>query len=619
VTIRRTVPLLLLLISLSLLAVVAVTSRVLLLDSFARLEEREVRLNVERAGNALSDALTDLTQSARDYAVYDRMYAYMGSHDQRLPEGEFGNLDALRANFVGIFDINGQMVFGKAVVLPDFKSGPIPQGLANFFGPSGSLLRRPGLESAVSGVLILPAGPMLVAVSPILAGDRKGPVRGTLVMGRWLDKLETERLSQKTRLSLSLRPIDDHSSTEDFQTARRMLSVNQPVLVRPLGPKLVAGYLLVTDVQNRPALVLKIELPRTIYSQGESTVLYLMLWILAVGLIFDGTMFVLLDRSVLSRLARLSRNVEAVGRLGHISARVHVNGNDELTTLGKTINKTFDALENAEESLRKTNAELEDRVKRRTTQLAVSKEAAEAASLAKSQFMANVSHELRTPMNGVIGGIDMTLDTEITAEQRDYLQTARFSAGAMMTLVSDILDFSQLDAKQLTLRAVQFSVSDCVATALETLRDSAGQKGLSMLSELAPSVPEIVIGDPLRMEQILSKLVGNAIKFTERGQVSLRAETKSEGEEEVELHFSVADTGVGIPPEKQEEIFERFTQVDTSSTRKHGGLGLGLTICSQLIREMGGRIWIESKLGIGSTFHFTVRLQRAPQAQPVVW
>ena len=257
---------------------VAITSRRLLLDSFVRIEEREVRLNVERASNALSDAVTDLTQSVRDYAVYDRMYAYMLSRDPKFTEGEFGNLDALRANFVGIFDLTGQMVFGKAVSLPDYKSDRVPQGLANFFSASGSLLRRPGSESAVSGVLLLPAGPMLVAASPILTGDRVGPVRGTLVMGRWLDRRELERLSRKTRLSLSLRPVNDPGLTEDFEIARRMLSANQPVLVRPLGPEVVAGYRFVADVENRPALLLKVELPRTIYSQGKGTVLFLMLW-----------------------------------------------------------------------------------------------------------------------------------------------------------------------------------------------------------------------------------------------------------------------------------------------------------------------------------------------------
>lgn len=609
------------LIAISLLAVVAITSRALLLDRFVQIEDREVRLNVERAGNALSDELTDLTQSVTDYANYDRMYAYMANHDPAFPEGEFGNLDALRTNFAGIFDLTGKMAFGKAVVLPDGKSAPLPAGLLDSFGAGGSLLRRTGAESAFSGVLLLSGGPMLVAASPILTGQRMGPIRGTLVMGRWLDQREISRISRKTRLSLSLRAINDPALQADFAIARHALSASQPVSVRPLGPQLVAGYLLVTDLQNLPALILKIELPRTVYSQGKATVLYLILWILAAGIVFNGTMYLLLDRTVLSRLAALSRGVEAIGRLGKISARVHFDGNDELATLGSSINRTFDDLESAQESIRKTNAELEDRVRKRTAQLAASKEAAEAASQAKSDFLANVSHELRTPMNGILGMLEMALETELSGEADDYLQTARSSARTMMTIISDVLDFSRLDAKQLNLRFVQFSMADCVATALQTLEEAAHQKGLAVLSDIQPSVPQTLLGDPLRMGQVISNLVGNAIKFTERGKVTVHLETTSEAGENVELHFTVSDTGIGIPPPKQQEIFECFTQVDTSSTRKYGGLGLGLTICSKLVKEMGGRIWVDSKVGVGSTFHVKVCLRRVEKVTyaPMPW
>ena len=616
-TIRRKVPVYLALISIALLAVVATTSRVLLLDSFVHLEEREVRLNMQRAGNALSDELGELTRSVTDYANYDRMYAYLATHDPKFPEGEFGNLDALRANFVGIFDLTGAMVFGKAITLPDLRAAEVPSGLLNSLNPAG-MLRRPGTDRAFSGIVFLPEGPMLIAVSPILTGERKGPARGTLAMGRWLDQNQIERLSRKTSLSLSFQPIANPRLPADFAAARSLLSAKHTEVVRPLGAKMVAGYLLFADLRGNPALILKIELPRTVYSQGQATVLYLILWMLAAVVVFGATIHFVLDRAFLSKLARLSSGVEAIGRLGKISARVHVEGQDELAVLGGAINQTFDALELAEESLRRTNAELEERVRNRTAELAASTAVAEAASRAKSEFMANVSHELRTPMNGIMGMIDMTLATDVDSEQCDYLQTAKFSAAAMMSVVSDILDFSKLDGKELALWSVQFSVVDCVTAAVEALATTASQKGVPVFSDVDRSVPPTVAGDAVRIGQILKNLVGNAIKFTERGRVQVRVETEAETKETVELHFSVADTGIGIPREKQREIFESFTQVDMSSTRKHGGLGLGLTICTELVHKMGGRIWVESEVGKGSTFHFTVRLPHVPHADPAL-
>jgi two-component system sensor histidine kinase/response regulator len=213
--------------------------------------------------------------------------------------------------------------------------------------------------------------------------------------------------------------------------------------------------------------------------------------------------------------------------------------------------------------------------------------------------------------------IDLALETDSSAERTDYLETARSSAAALMNILKDILDFSKMETEKLDLRSVQFNVVECVAASLKALGTSADQKGLHLLSDIGPGVSESVFGDPVRLGQILLNLVGNAIKFTERGFVTVRVRAEEPTDDAIGLHFAVSDTGIGVPPEKLATIFEGFTQADMSSTRKHGGIGLGLTISAELVQTMGGRIWAESQVNAGSTFHFMVRLRRAVQPEPV--
>lgn len=720
-----------------LIAVCYAISSTILMRGFAKVENENTRCNISRAVEAVKDNIRTLNNTVGDWASWDDMYAFVENPGPEFIEANFADsaFTELRINLIALVDSAGRTVFAKFFDWRAEHEQPLPASIQAMLSSDDLGLRPSDDRAGLTGLVVLPEGALLIASRLVLSSEGEGPARGFLVMGRYLDSELIRKLGEQTQLNLTIHRIDENPLPKDFSVAKKALAEGDSFFVKPLNAESIAGYTALKNIYRKPSLLLRVDLHRDIYQQGKVSLHYLMVWLVIAGIVFCVMTLWFLEKLVLARLVSLSDQVSGIGTSRDLTKRVSVTGEDEVSTVAKSVNAMLGVLEVSQQELHEALArfetvidrtplvavqafdrngtilywneasrslygvtsdqaiggriqdtilyadaveEFEDSVrelwetgetsppeewdvrltdgeskilygtlfpffkdgqvaevfameiditdrKRAEEKVEVTnreleivngqlKEAidyaqqlalfAQSANVAKSEFLARMSHEIRTPMNAVIGFTDMMLETALTEEQVDYADTIRKNGRALLALINDILDFSKIEARQLDLETIEFDPEVTAHDVCETVYPRVRHKDVEVLCRIGDEVPALIKGDPARFRQILLNLMSNAAKFTESGEIELSIDVQEETEERLNLHVTLRDTGIGIPVDKIEDIFECFQQVGAFTTRKYGGTGLGLAISRELARLMDGEVWAEALPQNGSLFHF---------------
>ena len=588
----------------SLNGVLYAVSSTLLLGSSRQAEERDMRQVTQGALSVFTQNLDQFNARFSDWSDWDDAYQFVQDGNAEFVQSNLidTQLATLRVNAIAFINPSGKIIFGTGFDLQNGKKTPIPPALLKRLKVGDRLLQHTHLDSNFAGIMATPEGALMIASRPIITSERKGRIRGTLIIGRYLNADELGRLAKLIQMPLTIQVLSDGKRPQGFGAVAPPDLDKAEITIRAIDEKTITGAALLRDLYGNPALILQVRGPREIYAQGKQTIRFLSLLILVVGLVFGVVTLLLLEKLVLSRLTQLNTEVSQVGESSDLSLRVSAQGNDELANLGFTINTMLAALEKCEIALQQSTDELKK-----------AKEAAEEANWAKGQFLANMSHELRTPMNAIIGYSEMLQEEAIESQQPNFVSDLQKISGAgrqLLALINDILDFSKLEAGRMDLYLESFDLLSLVQEVVSTLQPLVQKTGNTLVVECDDQIGSLY-ADLAKTRQNLYNLLSNAIKFTDRGTITLTVEKQERhfGSLLPVALFKVSDTGIGMTQDQIDNLFQAFVQADASTTRRYGGTGLGLAIAQKFCQMMGGAITVESELGQGTTFTMRIPVQ----------
>jgi PAS domain S-box-containing protein len=694
-------------------------SRTLLLSRFNEIERNAVRQDVYRATAALTADLRSMDALNLDNSVRDAAYEYMTHPTTSVIASAFGQSPfvafvAQHDDLLLFIGSSGQIVGGKNFDLAPGDYSALLHEIQTQLVHDSPRVQASHSSTLDDGVLMLPQGPLLISTRPVLPSSGQGTPRGNLLIGRFFNSTELQRLASRTSLDLSIGAVNDSSMPPDFSAALTHLAFAGSVYVDTLDGSTIAGYTLVSDIDGKPALILKTEAPREIYQEGRRSLLYLAAALLLAGVVFGGVLQLLLEKSVVSRLAALHASVGQIG-IGVDESNAGIrHGRDELAMLGNAVHRMIDSVRRSEKQREETEArhrifmnnlpaiaaikdeagrylyfnepmaktfhlsledlkkpveptwlpeearelirshelevfrllrplEFEELVptpdgsdhywltlrfpltgndkqvlvgmvaiditdrKRAEAELWLAHEKAELARRTKAEFLADMSQEIRTPINGVIGITDLVLESGLNPEQRENLAAVKSSGRVLLSLFNDILDFAKMDAGALDFEQIDFNLPAAVTSMVRSLAPVARESKIELSSRLDSGTPETIRGDPTRLRQVIFNLLRVAMKFTLSGEIVLSVESELETEEEVVLHFSIRTPTEGISLPQLSPLLNSPGHRPNRDDQQFDGASLGMVIASRLVELMGGRIWVETEPGRGSSLEFNAR------------